>query len=363
MKKKTLIIFIVLAIVLSIISFSFIKKTKLSFAQNEYSIGTPVFKNIKLNDIKTIKIIKPDSTTITLQKQSNIWVVKTLYDYPADTNKLSGLLQETADLKIIQNVQKTSQAYIKLNLIQPNNSAKENKAVEIQFYNRKETLLYSLLIGKKRFETDVRNMAQIPVGRYVRVPSQKNIILTDELFDDINFKANDWLYNRDLSISNIKSIKLAKKSETEWVLIRDTAKDNFNLKGTPEYTVLNKQKIDAIINSINNLKFNSIADNKLSPDKTGLDTPVTLTVSTFNGVKYELLIGNVYENNRYVKCKVIADKKTLTKKQLNQQSLFSKWVYLINLNRIDPLLSSKDSILKQENKKRAPSGIYSQPIS
>ena len=379
MTRKLFIIFIVLAVGLSAISFLFLKNTKITFSKNEHYIGTPVFKNINVNDVKTIKIIKLDSTIITLHekhitfekansdslKDKTIykWTVKNLYDYPADTNKLSDLLQEIADLKVIQNVKRSPLAYKKLDLLSPN-SAKKNRPVEIQFFNRNEKPLYALLIGKKRFETNFKNNSQIAVGRYVRIPSQKNIILTDELFNDINFKANDWLYDRDISINNIKKIELSKNSNIEWTLIRDTAEDKFSLEGTPEYTVLNKQKIGAITNSLNNLKFNSVADNKLSPAETGLDSPVTLTVLTFNGTKHKLQIGKISKNNRYIKCNFItADKGELTKKQLVQQNLFSKWVYLVNLNRIDPLLSSKDSILKQGKKKRVPANIYSRPIS
>ncbi len=401
MSKKLFIIFIILAIVLSILSLSLIKQTKTSYTQHEHSIGTSVFKNIKINEIETVKIIKSDSTTITLNERSNIkdgpstgWTVQNLYDYPADTNKLSELLQEVINLKVIQNVRLSPHAYSELNLWPPGSKAK-NKAVEIQFYNIKDELLYSLLIGKKRLDMNFKNQEQVAVGRYIRLPSQKNIILTDELFNYTNFNANDWLYGRGISINDIlqpihyskldrktktqaeqtassiidslayiEKIELSKNSSTEWILTRNTADEDFILKDTPEYIILNKQKIEAIVNSLNNLKFNSVADPKLSSFKTGLDSPVNLTISTFSGFKYGLRIGKIAKNNRYVKCKIISTgNNILTKKQLDQQKLFSKWVYLININRIDPLLSSKGSILKQEKKKRTPNNIYSRPIS
>jgi hypothetical protein len=362
MSRKLFIIFIVLAIILSITSFSLIKQTNTIYSQSEHSIGTFVFNNIKIDDIKTVKIINPDLNTITLHKKSNSWVVKSLYDYPADTNKLSDLFHEIANLKVVQNVRTTPRAYEELNLLPPN-STKKGKAIKIQFYSDKEKLLYSLLIGKKRFATDCDSRTQIAVGRYVRLPSQKNIILTDELFNNINFKANDWLYDPNISISNIKKIELSKNSKIEWILARNTAEEDFLLKGTPKYEVLNKQRIEAITNSLNNLKVNSVADSKLSVAETGLNYPISLAVSTFERTKYELLIGKIYDHNRYVKLKIIADKKTLTKHQLNQQNLFSKWIYLIDLNRIDPLLTSKDGLLSQEKKKRAPINTYSHPIS
>ena len=162
MSKKLFIILIILAIILSIISLSLIKQTKTSYTQHEHSIGTSVFKNIKINEIKTVKIIKPDSTTITLNERFNKkdgpssgWTVQNLYDYPADTNKLSELLQEVANLKVIQNVRLSPHAYSELNLWPPGSKAK-NKAVEIQFYNIKDNLLYSLLIGKKRLDMNFK---------------------------------------------------------------------------------------------------------------------------------------------------------------------------------------------------------------
>ena len=348
---------------LCIMSLSLIKKTKKSYSQREHSIGAQVFKDIKINDINSIKIIKPNLTTITLAKSSGRWDVKTLFGYPADINKLSGLLQEAASLKVIQNVLLAPLAYKKLNLLPPH-SQKKGEATEIQFFDKENKLLHSLLIGKKRYEVDLKSRAQVAIGRYVRIPSQKNIILTDELFNDINFKAKDWLSGMEISFNNIKSIKLSKNSGIEWTLSRDSSEDNFKLNGMPKNITLNKRKIEAITNSLSNLKFDSVADNKLPATTTGLKNPVTLTAFTFSGTKLVLNIGKIHQNNRYVKCTIIApSKKTVTTKQLDQQNLFTKWIYLIDLNRLDPLLSSKDSILKQETKRNAPTNMYSNPIS
>ena len=376
MKKIYVIILIVLAFVLSIISFTVMRNAKASYFQSEQSIGTPVFKNVQIDNIKIIKIIQPDLNTIVLHKNPIIskdksktnlpfeWTVQNLYNYPADANKISDLIKELADLKVIQNIQIIHPSgYKELNLL-PSNSDGEKSSPEIQFFGESKKPLYSLLIGKKRFTINPKNRKKIPVGRYIKTPIQKNVILTDELFSEINFKANDWLYNRDISINNIRTIQQIKDSKATWTLTKDRVKDAFKLNGSTKHTVLDKHNIKAIADSLNNLKFNSIAEPKTSSAKTGLNTPTTLMVSTFDGIKYKLLIGKTHNQNRFIKLGIInLENKTLKKKTQLQQNLFKKWIYLVNINRAEPLLLSKDNLQDQKNKRRPPTSIYSLPIS
>ena len=362
MTKALSITFIASAIILSIISFSFIRKTSFSHSKDERSMGTLVFSDMKTDNIKTVRITKAKSDAVTLCKGENTWTVENLHNYPADTTKLSDLLQEVANLRIIQNVQLASHAYEKLDLL-PLDSTDTNNTAEIQFFDGENKLLYSLLVGKKRFATNPKDRKQIVIGRYVRVPSQKKIIFTDELFNEVNFSANDWLYDPDISINNIKAVALAKNAKTEWVLTRESEKENFTFKEASVDQVPNAQKVTAITNSLNSLKFNSVANKKLSLAETGLSSPVTINVTTFDGVRHRLQIGKVAENNRYVKLSIIANDKKLTEKQLQKQKYYSEWIYLVDINRLDPLMSSKESLLKKEGSRRAPTSIYSQPIS
>ena len=376
MKKKYILILIILTIILSMISFFALKNTKASYIQSEQSIGTPVFKNVQINNIKTIKFIQPGFNTIVLQKNPIIpekkskanspelkWTVQNLYNYPADTNKISDLLRELVDLKVIQNIHVTNTAdYKELNLSPP--STAQPTATEVQFLGKSEKPLYSLLIGKRRFEMDVKSRKQVPIGRYIKISAQKNVILTDELFNETNFNTDNWLYKQDISIGNIKSIEQMKDSKTEWKLTRDIVNEAFKLKGTPKHTTLNKHNIKAITDSLNNLKFDSVAKPKLSSEKTGLNVPITLIVSTFNRIEYKLLIGKTHNQNRFVKLEITTPKNgTLKKKTQAQQNLLRKWTYLVNTNRTEPLLSSKGKLQKQKDKKRPHTGIYSMPIS
>ena len=117
MSKRLSVTFVVLAIIFSVISFAFVKPLQQQcHSYNKYAIGTALFNDLKVNDIKGIKIIQPNTNTIVLHEKSSKWSIKNLYNYPADTNKISNLLQEVINLKVIQNVRITPNAYKQLNL-------------------------------------------------------------------------------------------------------------------------------------------------------------------------------------------------------------------------------------------------------
>ncbi len=363
MTKKTLITLIILAVVLTVLSFLIIRRTNKSYLHSEQAIGSLIFPDFNLDKIKSIEIIKPDNTTITLDKKQSSWVVKSLFNYPANSELLSSLLEETANLKVIQNVQTTPNAYNNLNLTLPspeNNSS----GTEIKFLNNKNKTLYSLIIGKKRIENDIKKRTELTVGRYIKTPNQVNIYLTDELFDCINFTAEDWLFDRNIAITDIEKVELSKGSEVEWTLFRNKHNEEFQLEGASQYTDINRNKIKSIIDSLNNLKFNTVAKSDLEQKKTGLDNPVCLQVKSFNGTKYELKIGNMVNNLRYVKYTIITPpSEILTKNKKALENLTKRWIYLIDINRLDPLLSSKASLLTPEKYKSSPASTYSQPIS
>ena len=363
MTKKTLVILIVLAVILTALSFTIIRKTNKSYLYSEQAIGSFIFPNFNLDKIKSIKIIKPDSTVITLDKNQNNWTIQNLYDYPVNNEQLSSLLEEAANLKVIQNVQITPDAYNKLKLTLPN-AANDSGGIEIKFLGKKEKFLYSIIIGEKRIEKDIKNRTELTVGRYVKKPDTPDIYLTDELFNCVNFTAEDWLYDHNIAITDIKKIELSKDSNIEWTLSRNKPDDKFLLENTSKYTDINTERIKSIVDSLNNLKFNSVAKNSTQQKKTGLDSPVCLQIQTFNDIEYDLKIGKVINNSRYVKFMITSpSSKILTERQKSLEKLFKEWIYLIDINRLEPLLSSKESLLTTEKYKKAPENIYSYPIS
>ena len=396
MDKKNIIILIISALALSVISFFSLHKTNASFIRSEQSIGQPVFKNVNINAIKMIKIIKPDSKAIVLREKASTenkspanisksqWIVQNAYNYPADANKISDLLQELKDLTIIQNVPiNNPDEYQELNLTappttncQPQSKIQNlpatirdpkpeiqnfNPAAELQFFDRQKKLLYSLLVGKKRYQMDLQYKKQIPTGRYIRIPSRKNVVLTDELLNAANFKTKSWLFNPNIAINNIKSIEQLKGSKSKWILTRNTINDPIKLDDLTAPS--DKANIKAIVDSLNNLQFDSVANPKSPAGQTGLNNATTLKISTFGGVGYELKIGKLQNKKYFVNIQIHPQKDKATPEDiLIKQALFKKCTYMVDKNRIEPLLAAKNG-LHQKGKKRSPASIYSLPIS
>jgi len=363
MTKKSFIILVLSALVLSTLSFFFMKRTIGNYNIYENSVGSKVFDNFNISKIDKIIISRPKLGNIILQKISGIWCVNNLFNYPADSSKITELLKETARLQILQTVKANNKELEHLDL--QDTSFNDNKPYKIEFINNKNKTLYSILIGKLRFKS-IDKKSQYPLGRYIKVSSQNNVFFTDTLFNEVNYSVNNWLNNVFISIDNVKQIQLFIKNKRQWQLARKSIQNPLTLMNIKN-RMINKEHITKITNTLKNLKFLSIANNKTSPIITGIKNSFKLSILTFDNIRYNIYIGNSTDNARYVKFEIIPiNKAHLNDKErifLDKQRQFENWLYLININRLKPLISSEDEFIKSSNTGKMPTGSYTYPIS
>ncbi|HJO94113.1 MAG TPA: DUF4340 domain-containing protein [Victivallales bacterium] len=358
MNKNTTLKLIIIAVILTIISFIILLFQSYRLSSYSNKIGSDVFKDFNPDSIYSIRIIKPGRRIIKLNKNNNnIWTIGNYFNYPADKIKISGLLSTLKEIKIVQNVivDKTSFKYLKL---LPPGTNKEYSGTEIKIFDKNKSLLYSAILGSIKYRQISLNK-KIPIGRFVYLPKTENVIFNDELLSETGLPAKEWMNKEFAQITNIKSIKLSKNSKELWSLAKDTENSPFLFKNTYKDKNIDYDTIERLLNTLNNFQFDSIASPKLDSIDTGISTCYIVRVDTFTNFQYNIYIGKKVNNYRYVKVKITFDNKDLTK----TKSIF-KWTYLIENNRIDILLRKQNTFYKtKQNTKRNKVNTYLNPIS
>ncbi|MCP4179788.1 MAG: DUF4340 domain-containing protein [bacterium] len=359
MNRKTTLKLIIIAAVLTVVSFTILLFQNYQLSSYSDKIGSNIFKNFNPDLIHSMRIIKPGERVVKLNKNQNgIWTIGNYFNYPADKIKISSLLSTLKEIKIIQNVKVDKPGFKYLKLLSPDSNNKEYSGTEIKIFDKNNTLLYSAVLGSIKYR-QVSINKKIPLGRFIYIPKTNNVIFNDELLSETGLPAKEWMNKEFARITNIKSITLSKNSKEMWQLTKETKNSPFLFKNTYSNKEIDYDTIEKLVNSLNNFQFASIASPKLDSIDTGISTGYIAEVNTFSNFQYTIYIGKKVNNYRYVKVKITVDNKNLTK----TASIF-KWTYLIDSNRLESLLQKQKTFYKtKQNSKRNKVDTYLSPIS
>ena len=347
-----------IAIALSFLSFI------LLYAQNAFlrlqnnTVGKSVLSNFTDYEIKTIKILKPSGRIITLKKnKNNEWVVANCFDYPVAPEKINKFLQELSSMKIVQNVYADESELPELGLLPPKSKDK-NSGSEITISDDAGKVVFSMIIGVKRTDTIGDN--QIGRGRYIYKTDAKRIFLVEDSFDEVYYRSRTWLNNKFVNIKNIRTVKLLRNDKEIWTITRPDIDSKFVPAGKKADDDYNTENIDKIISSLENLKFETVANPSLTNTYTGLNNPYIVKVESFENQTWQIYIGTQTKDTMYVRIEHIDN----TKNTKNNSKSDKEWIYFVNQNRITPLIQPGKGLFKKD--KKTPglmNKMYSSPIS
>lgn len=358
MNKKQVYITIAIAIILSFFSFILLYTQSAFLRLQNNIIGKPLFSNFTDYEIKMIKIIKPSGRIITLKKNKDAeWVVANCFDYPVDPQKINTFLRELSSMKIIQNVYADESELSELGLLPPKSKDK-NSGSEIIISDDAGNVVFSMIIGAKR--TDMIGGNQISRGRYVYKPDIKHVFLVEESLDEVNYRSRTWLNNKFVNIKNIKTVKLLKSDKEVWFITRPDIDSKFVPGGKKADDDYNTENINRIISSLENLKFETVANPSLTDTYTGLTSPYIVKVESFDNQSWQICIGNQASDTCYVRIEHTSSSNN-TKADSNPGK---KWTYLVTQNRITPLVQPAKGLLKKDKKTPGLTNkMYSSPMS
>ncbi|MEI6147898.1 MAG: DUF4340 domain-containing protein [bacterium] len=344
-------------------------------------IGNLVLPDLgkSVNDIATI-LIRSSSATTRIARVEGIWRVPGKYAYPADFSKVRDLLTKLVDLKILQALRASPSLLTELQL-EAGASTPESATTLIELQDPAGKTRAALRIGKPRVREPAAAEASpygaYPDGRFVATDNN-HVYLVGDALNECATPEKDWLDSEFLNVnaSDVTSVEVT--GLTSGVVRVDRASSpggELTLKELPPDQTADPAKLTSLAAALSYLRFEEIADPKLTPEQTGLDKPVVFKGITRQGEVYTVRVGKSPEGDtrRYVsatvafeapptpapgtnatqvaalKAEAEAQKKTAdAAQQLNAK--LSPWVYLINSLQAEAMTKGRADLIavKQE---------------
>ncbi len=299
MKRTQLAILILLVVVLGAAAFLLARRSTTSWQSRTVTLPDKVV-DLAINDVAQITIQQP-KTQVNLKKKGDTWVVAERADYPANFEMISTLIRNVWELKPVQEVKVGPSQLGRLSLLEPGQGEKSGTLVD--FKNADGKRLAALLFGKKYLRESDQSFAQgrsFPAGRYV-MPEDgaHHVSLVTDTFQQIDDPPERWLDRDFIKIEKPTSVAVAAPSpEMDWKLERDPASKEWKLADAKPDEKLDAAKATQMVSAVGSMaSFTDVLVPDAKPETTGLEKPVTITVTTEDGFTYTLNVGKKMDEN------------------------------------------------------------------
>ena len=336
--------------------------------------------NFPLNDVSHLTI-KDGSAELNLLKKDDLWKVKERFDYPANFDKVAGLIRKLWELRAAQDVRIGPSQFARLQLIEPGKESNSGTLIELKGNDDKR--IAALLVGKKHLRKSDESFGQggIPTGRYVMALDGSNrVCLVSETFDEAEAQPERWVNQEFVSVENPKAITLTGPSPgTTWKLVRDNASGPWKFADPKPNEELDNGKAASLAALFARPTFFDVLDPNKPLNETGLDKPSTARIETLDNFVYELRFGKLMGENYPVQVAVTADlpkerppgkdekpedktrldqefqtkQKQLTDKLAKEKKL-ETWRYLMAKSTIDQLVADRSTLLAEKTPSPSP---------
>jgi hypothetical protein len=377
MNRKQLLILLALVAVLGGVGLTLTRNHNQSWAQSDTKQGRKLLENFPINDVAQMRLV--GESELNLVKKDDQWRVRERDDYPANFEMIRGFLVKLGDLKITQSEPVEPSQLADLSLVEPKPGEKPGPktATLIELKDKDGKLMRAILLGVKhtRKMNSPYGDNDYPDGRYVmRREDLKTALLISDPLGSTDPKPDQWLVKDFFKPEKIKSIAFAALEATNsWTLAATNEGAPLTMLNCATNEIVDDAKISSLVATIQNPSFIDVATNA-APDITGMDTPETLTVETFTGVKYAIKIGKkTPEGNAYVQVsasgdlvkertpgkdekaedkakldKAFDEKLKLAKDKLALEKSLDKWTFLISGYTTDALARPRRNLMQDK---------------
>jgi len=378
MNRKPFFILIVLGLLVGGLGFYLYNQRKGTFTASSFDSGQKVLKDFPLNDVARVRIVT--ATNELNLARGEAWGVKERWDYPANFSDISEFLRKAWELKPVQEVEAGPSQYGRLELLNPVDHKGTNAGTLIEFKDGKDSMLKSLVLGKKFLKESAPSQfgggGEWPVGRYILVPgSPAKVWLVSEAFANIEAKPESWLSKDFLKVEKIQSVTLTHPANPEgsWSIRRETESGEWKLADAKEGENFDASKASGLNFALSSPSFNDVVSPDAKPEETGLAQPTVAKLETFEGFAYTVQIGKTNDDAIYLKASVEGnfpkertpgadekpeDKEKLDKEfkektdklqeKLKSEQAHAKWAYLVSKWTVDALLKERKEFMAEK---------------
>jgi hypothetical protein len=376
MNRKQLTLLIVLGAVLGGLGYLAYRKHQASYETGAASEdGQKLLKGVPqtaMNDVAQVSI-KQASNEVTLVRATDGWSVKERGGYPANFNTISDTVKKFWDLKVVRPVEVGPSRLPHLKLTKADGTLVEMK-------DDRGKSIASLTLGMQtskeaRDDSPFGGGGSFPNGRYVmRGDDVKTVALVADPLN-IDAKPEDWLNKDWFKLEKAKSVSVITTNATNnWKLIRESETGDWKLADAKPGESIDTGKASGLNYLLSSPSFNDVIVNP-KPEQTGLATPTTAEITTFDGFIYTIKLGKISsaEENYAMQMAVAGnvpkertpgkdekkeDKEKLDKEfadsrkkledKLKAEKSYEKWTYSVAKWTVENLLKDRKDFLAEK---------------
>ena len=217
----------------------YIRNASLTTPGDDPLVGTKVFDQEILKDVKRIEISKGSDQAVVEVDTSGAWVVRTLYDLPADFNKLNTLVRDLVEANISRKITAREDRLERLDLSQGT----------LKLMSDPESSLFDITFGKS-----------ISGGKAFVYGNEKTAYLSSES-PFIDADSSNWAVKTlyEFQSDDVAGIQFSLE-DGDWGVRRDDKDKDFVSTLPVDARTPKQSEITSLIGRFTNLRFTEVAE-------------------------------------------------------------------------------------------------------
>lgn len=273
--------------------------------ENGVAAGDSVLVGVDVNAVRSVFVERGGEKT-ELQRKADHWVVTSLFDYPADFQKLAAVLRKFDDLEVGQVVPDGTTYLDDFGL---STDSETNAPTLVKLASESGELLATLSLGaQKSGKPEPGGFGGFPVARYLQA-GDGPVLLVDETLSDVQTDGAAWIEKNLLGLqpNEVKSLTVTLSNET--YTVRSLGGSQYELEGLSGDEELDQTVCATLGRALQNVRCNDIANPALPDKDLGFDQPATLSVVAADGVAYRVALGTTSDDKqaRFARFSVTAE--------------------------------------------------------
>jgi hypothetical protein len=380
MNRKQLTLVLGLVVVIGGLGFWLWQSETGAYRASEGRMGQKVLGEFDVNAVAAVTL-RQGTNTLTLAQEGERWVVRERGGYPANFSEVSELVRKLGDLKVVQPVKGPlgPSALERLELKSP--AAGEKSATLVELKDKDGKILRAVLLGKRHLRqaaspSPMGGDEGWPVGRYVMVADRpESVSLVSETFSNAEAKPEQWLNKDFFKVEKPKTIAVTYPAAptNSFKLRRETESGEWLLADVAGDERVDSSKVSGFSSALSWPSFNDVLPDA-KPAEVGLDNPIVVGITTFDGFTYTLHVGDKSGEDAYHLSLQVAgdfpkerspgadekpeDKEKLDKEfkekteklqeKLKNEQALSRWIYLVSKWSLDSVLKERHALLAEK---------------
>lgn len=274
-----------------------------SWQEQSVAAGTKLLGDLAVNDIASVRLLGPEGR-VTAKRDESGWVIEERQGYPADFGRISSLVRKIADLAPVQNVPLGEGDLAALVLKVPQGDGPDAETgTLVEFADASGRKLAALVAGKNHTTSSPAAgpmMGGMVTGRYVMlVDAPQTAYLVTETLADLQTSPAQWIDKSFVHPGQPKRIEVkAQGDDRNWTIERAAPGAAWKLAGAGKNQSLDESKLLNVDSLITGLAIADVPDGaddaRLKPLK---EKPVTVSIDSFEGLRYVLTFGESGADN------------------------------------------------------------------